>query len=224
MKGKEELEKLKKMSWKKRAEYIRDYYKWPIAGCLFGLFLLIALGLSILGNAKETVLSCTWVNETEYLTDVSALEEDFGAWYGLNEKKQRLLFDNSTYIDLTGGDSYSIASQSRLSVMWRDGDLDLVIADEALCRVLAQNDWFFDLSEVLPESLSSALEPYYIKLEGPDGTSRPYGLDITASSINPRPDGASPNAHVLCIPNTGNRLEAVYQFLAYIFTIFISRG
>ena len=217
MKLKEELQKLKSMPPKKRLGYLADYYKWPFFGLLLALFLLFGLISSILQNNRETVLSCSWINESGTLVDVEEIADGFSSYLGLNSKTQRLLFDSGTYIDLTGGDSYSIASQSRLSVLWRDGDIDLLIGDKDICQVFCKNGWFLDLKEALSEELFQSLEPYFVFMTGEDGSSMAYGIDITASSINPMEDHSTPHAHVLCIPNTGHRQEAVWKFLAYIF-------
>ena len=217
MKLKEEIEKLKPMSFKQRLGYIRDYYKWPLIGAVFALLLITGLAVSISGSRKETVLTCTWVNETKAVTDVEKVAEGFSSYFGVNAKKQRLLFDNGTYIEPGGKDSYTIASQSRLSVMWQEGDLDILIADEALTGELAQNGWFSDLESILPEDLFQALSPYLLSFVGEDGASHIYGIDTSFSSINPMEDGSVPGAHVLCIPTTSRRLHAVFSFLNYIF-------
>ena len=117
MSVKSELEKLKPLSWRKRLEYIGMYYKWWIIGTLFVLiFLGITLG-SMLENRKETVLSCMWVNDGD-MVDVGIIGDGYADRLGIDRNTQRLMFESGTYIDVESGDSFSLASQSKLSAMW----------------------------------------------------------------------------------------------------------
>lgn len=213
---KSEIEKLKPMTWQKRLDYLATYYKWHVIGILFGLVLIFGVVSAVMENSKETMLACSWVNESEVNTEVGTVADAFGAYIGIEESKQRLLFDNGSYVDPEGGDSYSMASQSRLSAMWADGDLDLIVCDETLAGVLSESDWFLDLTEALPAELYEVLQPYLLGLKGPDGIYRVYGIDITDSVINPTADGSTPYSHVLCVTNTSQRLETVWEFLKFL--------
>jgi len=109
-----EYGKLKQMNIRQKIGYIWDYYK----SYLF-LLMLAALVVFFIANAlhqrsREIVLQGFFSNDDYNLFDAPTISENFGKYLNLNPK-QRVVFDDSLYVELDSNSEYVVASQGKIS-------------------------------------------------------------------------------------------------------------
>ena len=93
---KEERERLKGLSFKKKLGYIWDYYKMEL-GILLVVLVIIGLSVQVMkGSGKTTVLSAALIN-VEKVSGGETLEfsREFSDDLELDEKKEDISFDDS---------------------------------------------------------------------------------------------------------------------------------
>ncbi len=184
MAEKRSKEYMKDMLPAQRAAYFWYYYKW---------FLLIGAGLAALiiwGVAQtmrtpsDYLAEVVLVNADQIEAEKTNYFDDFITEFGYEEGEDYLFVDASFEMDPESQGGTSASGYQILAAMFVSGEIDVFLSDEAVFRMEAQNNGFYDLSEVLPGEI---LEKYGDKLfycENPEtGEQTPYGIVLDESRI-----------------------------------------
>ncbi|MCI5920306.1 MAG: transporter [Roseburia sp.] len=135
----------KALSGKAKAQYIFDYYKWPI---LIGIVVLIILIKVIIHfvTYKEPVLNVTMVNcyQTAENTDTSSFD-DFFEKEGFDAAKECIGFTNSLTWNPKSNDSMSVSSYESIALHITAGDEDVFFAPPDVFEALAPDGCMLDL-------------------------------------------------------------------------------
>ena len=93
----EELKKLKGMTWGQRLGYIWDYYK-PLMAAILAVILVISIGVSIYRNMQiNHLLNVYFVNCNSTELDAQAITDDFAEYIGgIGAKDEILLPDEGS--------------------------------------------------------------------------------------------------------------------------------
>lgn len=92
-----ERQKLKKLSWREKIEYIWAYYKWHFVGLLAICFVIYMIGTMIYDTQYNDVFSAVIINGR---ADGDAIAEDFKAYCQDTEKFNR--YDVNAGMELKG--------------------------------------------------------------------------------------------------------------------------
>ena len=130
----EELGKMKKMSWGERLQYIWDYYKPLLVGILAVIFVISTVVQVIHNMHLNYLVSSYWVNSAGMLIDTDAVEARFKEYLGDTSDKDVVTVDVSVMINNSAMSQMTMASQMKLTTMIATGDVDLVLFDEDMYR------------------------------------------------------------------------------------------
>ena len=229
--------KLKGLSFKKKLEYLKDYYlKAVIAGGVT-LSVIIYMIVMLVIPKDEVVLRLVAINDTYSEEDSNALIEGFGKTINYNPDKEDISIEDGVIIDPERPNSNV---QDKITVYTVAGTLDVIIADEDMFTIYAKNGFFCDLSEVLSteEFKTLSKDLFYEKMnvvdddnEASDTTStknpnasKAYGVCLDDSSIytnmstwykNQSQNGASVSYYI-GILNTSSQKENAVAFINYL--------
>lgn len=149
----EESEKLRPMTWKKKIGYIATYYTgW------FVLFLIICLFVSFIGDAliqsqKEIVLQGYFTNDDYNYFPGSKMEQDYEKTLDL-KKGQRIVFDDSLYFDLEGtANAYTAASNGKVIATMAVNQLDFMVTTLPVLEHFRGELPMKDLEKFLPQDI-----------------------------------------------------------------------
>ena len=154
----EELKKLKGMTWGQRLGYIWDYYK-PLMAAILAVILVISIGVSIYRNMQiNHLLNVYFVNCNSTELDAQAITDDFAEYIGGIGAKDEILLDTSTILDAEDTSQYSMASQMKFTAVVAAGDVDVAIFDSEQYEKYRDGYGLEDLSKVLSEEQLSKWE------------------------------------------------------------------
>lgn len=158
-----DIEKLKKMTFKKKVEYILGYYNMQIlitAICIF-LFGGLAYYTFARSNGNDTVTLCVFDG---LCTDIDAtsqtLNRSFNRYIGAAENTGDAVTLDESFLglgSLTDGQEQAITLQRLIGAI-SIGELNLMVASHDNLVSLATFDYMEDLKTTLPENTYQQLE------------------------------------------------------------------
>lgn len=215
-----EMEKTRDMSFRKKAEYFLFYYRFWLAGflalCLIGAY----IGDAVYQSGREIVLQGFFTNDDYALFNASEISHDYCATLSLTNK-QRVVFDDVMYVDLSGAASeYTAASNGKIIAYMATSELDFVVTSREVFEYYAAKVPMADFTSLLPEDIMQTLPPdSIIYAEGADKSTSPCGLDMTQSRFvkdcgYDEVDGY----YVMFVPNLAPHREQIVDFIRYSFS------
>ena len=205
--------KMQGMSLGKKISYLFTYYKgWLLALVvvfLFGFY----VGDVLVQRSREIVLQGFFTNDVDNCFPAAALEKEVGAALGL-KAKQRVVFDDSLYVDQHGeATEYSAASNSKIVAYVSTGELDFVVTNRELLEHFQTALPMADLKSLLPEELFQVLEPYMVTVSDEEGNLRFCALDLRESRY--LKDRGAKETYYLFVPQSAPHKSVVIQVLLY---------
>ena len=154
----EQRQKLKGKSPKEKLAYFWEYYKVPALIVL----LVVIFGSDLIYNIvtkKAIAMEAAFVNMVT-AEDFDSEQEAAGfvTWAGIDPKEYETVFDTGIYIDYDGGDEYTAVNIQKVMAMISARALDVILADDSYLEQTADEGYYADLSEVLPEELLAQFE------------------------------------------------------------------
>lgn len=216
----EELTKLKAMSFKNKAWYIWEYYKIPIIGVVIGVSLCISIGMAMHQNRFDTALSCVIVNarpagETDSVE--SWFNQDFGTFISLSPDA-RISVDYSMSFNFEE-DSMSettYAYVAKLTAMVSSRELDVMIADKAIIDHFGGMGGYGDLRELLPPGLYEQIKDRaYTVTDQESGAEIPCGLLIGGTDFG-RKTGLILDEPILAVMSNSTRTDTAVSLISYL--------
>ena len=170
------------MSFKKKAGYIWDYYKFPIIGFIAVLIFLITFIRDYRLNSRPLYLDALLINSDLAYSYDESLKNDFISYAGIDTKTYNLTIDTSPVIEEGSYDQMTVANTQKVFAMYTAGNLDVVIAPEPIADEYGAMGAHMDLGGILTDELKEALADKGYKLyytteyeEDENGESRPVG-------------------------------------------------
>ncbi len=179
----EELKKLKELTWGQRFGYIWDYYK-PLMVAVLVIAALVSIGVTIYKNKQiDHLLNVYMVNCDPVSTDGEALAQSFGEYLGGLDKNQEVTFDTSISLD-DDTSEYGMAGQMKLVTLSAAGEIDILLLDPESYLTYSDADYFADLTTLLSEELLAAWSDLLIGADGePADGGAAYAVDLTDSPV-----------------------------------------
>lgn len=214
----EQQQKLKDMTFKKKFSYVLYYYKYPILISIFVLVLLISSIHSIM-TRKDTAFYCAMINSTVYNANNDELMKAFSEDAHIDLNREDVMIDCSMQINYEAGGQLDSGYAQKILVLLNAGDIDVMIADEPVIKNYSSISAFKDLGSILSEDIIKQLDEkfdfYYGIGEG--GSKIPIGIIVTNSKIMKDGNFYSSNYEpILSITSNTKHPETVIKFINYL--------
>lgn len=214
---KNELKKLKKMSFKDKCWYIKEYYKLHII--IFIIFTLISISLIKSTSKKPPILTTVVINNYIEKENQNKIYNDFYKYINMDQMNNTWNFNTSININIRDperivGYEYIL----KLTALIASRSLDIIISDEHIMDYYINLEILKDLEQVLPKDLKNKLEDNIIYKKGPDGLEKAYYIDITNSPVIKENFKTNNPVYFTIIGNSLN-LDNSILFLKYLFNI-----
>ena len=146
-------EKWALLDGKGRAQYIWDYYKYPII-IILAVIIAVSYFIHMQLTRKEDVLIVAPINVDLEGVPENSLTADFLAWEGLNPRKVYVQLYSMFYLtddEAASGNQYALGSQIQLFTYAGAGKLDVVFMNEKGFELLTKDGYLYPMDEFLDE-------------------------------------------------------------------------
>lgn len=213
----EELKKLKGMTWGQRLGYIWDYYK-PLMAAILAVILVISIGVSIYQNMQiNHLLNVYFVNCNSAEMDAQAVTDDFAEYIGGIGEKDEILIDTSIVLDAEDTSQYSMASQMKFTAVAAAGDIDVAVFDAEQYEKYRDGYGLEDLSNVLSEEQLSRWEDALVYGKDEEtGEEIPVALDVQKVSLIEKYDVYNGEKAYAAVMANSSHTDMSAKFLEYL--------
>lgn len=210
-----EAAKLRNMTFGKKLGYIFTYYKGWIIGALLLAAACGYVGDAVAQSRREIVLQGFFTNDAQNLFPAAQLQKEYTAAQGF-ARRQRVVFDDTLYIDL-GGEAvdYTAASRGKLVAYITTAELDFVVTTREVFEQYRGELPMKDLRALLPEELYARLSGQMLTGRDEAGAAVPCALSMEGSRYGAESGGAA--AFYFFVPYNAPHPEQVAAFVAYSF-------
>lgn len=219
----EERAKLSRMTPGQAIRYIWQYFYIFILGFI-ALVWLIVYGIThYLSGAPEYQIYAVFANSTAASGTFSRMRQDYIDSYDLETDGKRVEFSNNIYFDYNRNQARGNEYYNSFVALTDSGTLDLITMFPEQLAPLGQSGRLLDLDQERCTALREKYADRLIWYEPPEGEEEtepvpiPIGFDISDSLLVSK-YGIYPETAALGIGAETARLDAVAQFLEFIFT------
>ena len=213
-----EKQKLSEMTFRKKISYLFEYYRSFVFLFIVAFLLIFYIGDAIHQSSREIILQGFFTNDDWNLFDTDEITNDLSNILSPNNK-QRIVLDDSLYIELDSSSDYVVASQGKIAAYIATKELDFIVTTESLAKHYTSTIPFMDFEDYLPEDIKDKLKDCFISLDGPENESKAYALDMAKSRFikGTAYDGMEP--YYLIVPSSANSKDETLAFLRYAFDL-----
>jgi len=149
---KNEKKKLSRMTFGQKAEYIFEYYKFPIIVALVAIILVVSI-LKTLINNKPLGFYAMFLNGSGQEISIGAdeLEKRFAEYAEIDGGKEKVVIDTTASFNPNVNSQFTMAQNAKITALFASHDLDAMIIDPGVFTYYALNGAFEDLRKVLSE-------------------------------------------------------------------------
>ncbi|MCD8012968.1 MAG: hypothetical protein LUG99_07315 [Lachnospiraceae bacterium] len=214
----EELRKLKALSWKARIAYVWDYYKLQMV-ILVVIILAVNLAFTIYHNLQiDTLLYVCMVNCNTYYVDSEALTADYTEYLGGIGDKEEISIDTSILLDEEDY-STSYANQMKFTAVISAQMADVILMDAENFEEYAGWSYFMDLRDIFSEEQLEQWSDLLVYMENEEGESAPYAIDLANApkllEYSVYPDDGTVYGGVVV---NGVNIDATAEFFDWLFS------
>ncbi|MBR6485641.1 MAG: hypothetical protein IKT17_03015 [Lachnospiraceae bacterium] len=161
-----ETVKLQDMTFKKKAAYIWEYYKFHIIGVIAAVVFVCVFIRDLRMNKRPVYLDVVILNSDMAYRDDNPLQDDYVKYAGVDTRAYNISFDTAFLISESGTDQMTVANMQKLMALFAAGSIDVILGPDSLVDTYGNLDAFADISEVIPADLQQRLldsgyEMYY---------------------------------------------------------------
>lgn len=175
----EQQKKLKGQSFKAKLSYFWDYYKVHTLAGIAAVILLSFFISDYIESNKECVLYALMLNGYPVI-DTNVLMDEFLTESGYEPDKVHAYPEGNMSLSLETTDTSSVASMQKISVLAQSSMLDVVIATDDVTEYYAEQSFFYDLRDILPEDMLKQYEEndllVFHEISPTDSTLVPVGI------------------------------------------------
>lgn len=214
-------EKMSGLSKKEKANYIWEYFRYPIIGTIVGIAILVSIVSGIL-NQKESVLGVTLMGK--YIDSTKLTEFEAKTSQELikdNPKNKKIVrYEFLTFTD-NPMDQYTRASRDKITITIAAGEVDVLILDKTVYDDYVKMGMFMRL-DTMPNF--SAINPKgHNTVKGAlvdENVTKEEGIYGISTENLPALNNLkfdSKNS-VLCIVANSKKLDTVTQYINWLFS------
>ena len=210
-----ESDKLRPMTLSQKISYITTYYTR-----YFVLFLILCMFISFFGDAliqsrKQIVLQGYITNDDLNYFPAEVMEDEYAAILDLSYN-ERIVFDDSLYIDLEGNaDEYTAASNGKVIATMAINQLDFMVTTQPVLEHFRGELPMKDLEKFLPQDILDAVRDQLVLGLNEAGEEAYVAINMTNSRY--LKDISTEMDFYLFIPYNIPNETALLDFLRYCF-------
>ncbi len=143
-----EKEKLKRMGWRGRWQYFKDYYMRYVL--VAGLLVLCVVALAVFrpDPGTETVLYVGFINDSIHQEREEAVKEKLPEILSYDPEKESVLFDYTLFLT-EDNDFLTKNTMTALTEQFYTGNMDLLVAEKDIFEAYEKQGAFLPLDEAL---------------------------------------------------------------------------
>ena len=213
-----EKQKLKNMSWKDRAWYVWEYYKFHILALILAAGALWTVGTMIYRQTFTTRLSIAVINDRAGTTSSTA-----GLEAGLKEalgcgSKDLIEFNEglSASFSEDSMSQYDYATLAKISALVASRSLDVVIGDQASIDHYASINAYQNLEEYLPPELYHKVKDHIYRANDEQGSLQPFAISLEDTAFA-QETGILMDPPYLAVISSAPHKEAALVMIGYLF-------
>ncbi|MBP3475803.1 MAG: hypothetical protein J6K48_05745 [Lachnospiraceae bacterium] len=222
---------LKEMDTRQKLSYFWDYYKIHTIVAI-AVISLSALFIYQYVTNKDYGFYAAIINaDITNIPEVNPWGSEFEEYAGIDTDHYQAYIDTSIALSDNDSTQYSMSSTEKLLAMLQTGIVDVIVSDTATFENYAQNEYFMNLKEALPEDVYAKYEDclYYTDMAtvdtGDDDTfyTQDELTDPDTYVINHRDPSTmeNPVAVGICLPEDNKLIEAgCFDYLAELGTTY----
>lgn len=214
----DECNKLKQMSIKQKLGYLWDYYRTYLYILILVVLAIFYIADVLHQRSREIVLQGFFTNDDYNFFDADAITNDFSQYLNL-EPKQRVVFDDSLYVELDSNSEYVVASQGKISGYIAAKELDFIVTTSELVQHYSTHIPLMDLELFIPNKLLNSISDYIYYVEGMDQVKKAYAIDLSQSHFIKNVNDKGDNPYYLIIPSNTATSEELFAFIKYAFDL-----
>lgn len=210
-----ELDKLQKLSFKQKINYLITYYTGWFVGFMIVCLFVGFIGDAMIQSRKEIVLQGYFTNDDHNYFPGSQMEKEYAALLGLSHR-ERIVFDDSLYFDLEGNaDEYTAASNGKVIATMAVNQLDFMVTTLPVLEHFEGQLPMKDLEEFLPTDILNEVQDDLVMGLDEKGEAAFVGIDMADSRY--LRDLTVEEKFYLFIPYNIPNEERLLEFLRYCF-------
>lgn len=214
----DECNKFKQMNTKQKLRYLWDYYRYYLYILILIVLVIFYIADALNQRSREIVLQGFFSNDDYNLFDADAIAKDFSQYLDLGPK-QRVVFDDSLYVDLDSSSEYVVASQGKISGYIAAKELDFIVTTPALVQHYSTHIPLMDLEVFLPKDLLNDINNYIYYVDGMDQVKKAYAIDLSRSRFMKNVNDKGDNPYYLIIPSNVAASKELFIFIKYAFEL-----
>ena len=213
-----ERQKLKNMSWKDRAWYVWEYYKFHLLAVILVIGVLSTIGTMIYRQTFTTRLSVAIINDRSAGASSSALlESELREYLGCG-KKDLIEINESLMVDFNeeSTSQYGYATLAKISALVASKSLDVVIGDQSAIDHYETVSAYQNLEELLSPELYERVKDHIYRAKDGEGNLTPVALSLEDTALGEK-TGIIMDPPYLAVIQGSPHKEAALQMIEYLF-------
>ena len=213
-----ERQKLKNMSWKDRAWYVWEYYKFHLLAVILVIGVLSTIGTMIYRQTFTTRLSVAIINDRSAGASSSALlESELREYLGCG-KKDLIEINEVLMVDFNeeSTSQYGYATLAKISALVASKSLDVVIGDQSAIDHYETVSAYQNLEELLPPELYERVKDHIYRAKDGEGNLTPVALSLEDTALGEK-TGIIMDPPYLAVIQGSPHKEAALQMIEYLF-------
>ena len=213
-----ERQKLKNMSWKDRAWYVWEYYKFHLLAVILVIGVLSTIGTMIYRQTFTTRLSVAIINDRSAGASSSALlESDLREYLGCG-KMDLIEINEGLMVDFNeeSTSQYGYATLAKISALVASKSLDVVIGDQSAIDHYETVSAYQNLEELLSPELYARVKDHIYRAKDGEGNLTPVALSLEDTALGEK-TGIIMDPPYLAVIQGSPHKEAAIQMIEYLF-------
>ncbi len=210
-----EREKLKDMPFRKKIEYLSEYYKFHALVTVVAIILIAYTANTILNPPSSTRFYAAMISSPVDQKLLAEYTSGFEKYLNLNPKKEKIELSNNYNFSMK--DSLSMDLEQALITRVSAKQVDVIIAPESYFKKYASAGSFLKLSDQLPTDIYSSLtDQFYITHTDEDKDQTAYGIYMNNTELYKNITKNS-DPFVLGIVANSKHVDNSIEFVRYVF-------
>lgn len=216
----EEKEKIRRLPFKEKCQYIWMYFKIPIVAILFVLAFGTFLIIRIATNIPDNWLMVTFSNTYAQVGTDSELWKDFTAHTGYDLTQKKVEFNAESYFDYLKDQAKGNAYYNAFVTLADTGELDAITMEKESLAALGQSGRLFDLNNEKCALIKQKYGDRFVYYTPADDDGKalepiPVGVDISDSILMTKYH-IYPDSCALGVGAHSSNIKEVVDFLDFI--------
>jgi hypothetical protein len=214
-----EKEKLREMSFRKKLEYLFEYYKFHALITIAVIAFIIYIINGILNPPAVTKFNAAIIDNPVDEKIINQYAEDFAKLLNLNPARENVELNTSYNFSIK--DTYTATLKDALVARISARDVDVIIAPESEFKNYAKTGCLIKLSDLLPTDIYSSLtDKFFISNTNEDSEQTAYGIYLSNTKFikeNAKKTDVKLEPYVIGVITNTRHVDNSVEFIRYLF-------